>query len=39
LDKDGDIDGSRSREAVQRLESELRQFEAKGVEFVVRNAK
>ena len=39
LDKDGDIDGARSREAVQRLESELRQFEAKGVEFVVRNAK
>jgi len=37
LDKDGDMDGARSREAMQRLESELRPFEESGVPFVVRN--
>ena len=37
IDKDGDMDGQRSREAVQRLESELRRFEDTGVDFVVRN--
>ncbi len=39
LDKDGDMDGARSREAMQRLDTELRPFEETGVDFVVRNAK
>jgi len=37
LDKDGDMDGVSSRIAVQRLESELRPYEATGIPLVIRN--